>query len=260
MQERHINRKLYFEELSITSEKYIIPYIETYKKVENGLSVLEIGCGDGGNCLPFALKGCEVTGIDVNTQRISEARQSFADKGLNSRFEIDDIRDLQQSYGKFDIILCHDVIEHVDKKELLLMNISKLLNNNGIVFLAFPAWYMPFGGHQQICTNKLLSHFPWLHLLPKSMYGWVLKQKENKDCVEELLDIKRTQITIERFEKMIARDKLLDIVNRKLYLINPHYETKFGLRPRVLPKCFAKIPFFRNFLATTCFYILKNKD
>ena len=65
MQERQKNRKLYFEELSITSKKYYIPYISKFKKIKEGMNILEIGCGDGGNLLPFAELGCSTTGVDI---------------------------------------------------------------------------------------------------------------------------------------------------------------------------------------------------
>lgn len=54
MQYRQSDRKLYFHELSTTSQKYFIPYIEKYKEITHGINVLEIGCGDGGNLLPFS--------------------------------------------------------------------------------------------------------------------------------------------------------------------------------------------------------------
>ena len=54
MQERQKDRARYFSELAHTSEKYFIPYISPFMKVEAGMNVLEIGCGDGGNLLPFA--------------------------------------------------------------------------------------------------------------------------------------------------------------------------------------------------------------
>ncbi len=54
MQERHRSREQYFKELAITSRKYFIPYITRYKKIEAGMNILEIGCGEGGNLLPFS--------------------------------------------------------------------------------------------------------------------------------------------------------------------------------------------------------------
>ena len=64
MQERHINRDRYFEEQAQTTRKYYIPYI---KRIVGDLpeKVLEVGCGEGGNLLPFAESGCEIVGVDI---------------------------------------------------------------------------------------------------------------------------------------------------------------------------------------------------
>ena len=53
MQKRHTDRESYFDEQSQTSKNYYIPYI---KEVIGHIpdKVLEVGCGEGGNLLPFA--------------------------------------------------------------------------------------------------------------------------------------------------------------------------------------------------------------
>ena len=40
--------------------------------------VLEVGCGEGGNLLPFAKAGCRVMGVDIDAMRIEQARAFFA--------------------------------------------------------------------------------------------------------------------------------------------------------------------------------------
>ncbi len=37
--------------------------------------ILEIGCGEGGNLLPFVKLCCEVLDVDISKNRIREARQ-----------------------------------------------------------------------------------------------------------------------------------------------------------------------------------------
>ena len=86
MQERQKNRKLYFKELSLTSKRYYIPYISKYKKIEKGMNVLEIGCGDGGNLLPFAELGCNTTGVDLSTGRIKDAILFFEERQIKGDF------------------------------------------------------------------------------------------------------------------------------------------------------------------------------
>ena len=64
MQERHTNRERYFEEQAHTTRNYYIPYIK--KNIGNLQNkVLEVGCGEGGNLLPFAELGCDTIGIDI---------------------------------------------------------------------------------------------------------------------------------------------------------------------------------------------------
>mgnify|MGYP000886522467 CR=1 FL=1 len=80
MHKRQLNRQQYFNELSITSSRYFIPYISQYLELNEDVSVLEIGCGDGGNLLPFARKGCNTVGVDIAGVRIDDAITFFLKK------------------------------------------------------------------------------------------------------------------------------------------------------------------------------------
>lgn len=256
MQARHQNRIIYFKELSTTSKNYFIPYIQQWHPVEKGTKVLEIGCGEGGNLLPFAEMGCNTVGIDIAASRIKEAKTFFHTAHAKGTFIAQDIFLLNKMEWSFDVIICHDVLEHIPHKKLFLATLSKFLKPRGIVFMSFPAWQMPFGGHQQICRSKILSHLPFIHLLPTAVYRLLLKVfGEDNDCIQELLSIKQTRISIEGFESLMKNTNLR-IQNRKLWLVNPHYKIKFGLSPRELNRKIAHIPFIRDFFTTSCFYIL----
>ena len=137
MQERHKNRMAYFKELSITSKNYFIPYIQHSHTVEAGMNVLEIGCGDGGNLLPFSEMGCNTIGVDIAATRIRDAKNFFETAHAKGTFIAQDIfrYELKQ---KFDIIICHDVFEHISDKGLFLSDLSKYLKLQGIVFMSFP--------------------------------------------------------------------------------------------------------------------------
>lgn len=259
MQERHKNRTIYFKELSITSKNYFIPYIQHWHSVEVDTDVLEIGCGEGGNLLPFSEMGCSVVGVDIADCRIKDAKVFFETTHAKGTFIAQDIFQVKELERSFDIIICHDVFEHIGNKEQFLSNLSKYLKPQGIVFMSFPAWQMPFGGHQQICRSAMLSRLPFIHLLPTVVYRKLLKAfGENGDCIKELLSIKKTRVSIESFEN-IVKTTVLRIADRELWLINPHYQVKFGLSPRKLNRVIAYIPFLRNFFSTSCFYILRKE-
>ena len=77
---------------------------------------------------------------------------------------------------------------------------------------------MPFGGHQQICESKILHLLPYFHLLPRFMYKVVLKMFGEKDStIEELMDIKSTGISLERFERICKKSEF-NVIEKISYL------------------------------------------
>ncbi|MDR2816982.1 MAG: class I SAM-dependent methyltransferase [Proteiniphilum sp.] len=259
MQERHLDRLRYFTELADTSREFYIDYVRKYYTINDGCNVLEVGCGEGGNLLPFAEIGCNVTGIDRSEQRIAEAKSFYESMNIKAKFVSIDFFELDNANGgeKYDIVLVHDVIEHIRRKDEFLKHLQQFVANSGIIFWRFPAWQMPFGGHQQICRNKFCSKLPFFHLLPLSIYRRLLYSfGEQQSCVDELIDIKMCRVSIEKFERLLKSNNYIP-VNRCLWLINPHYKQKFNLKPRKLPALISHLRYIRNFFTTSCFYITK---
>ena len=214
--------------------------------------------------MPFAEIGCDVTGVDISDWRIQQARSFFEACGRTGRFVSEDFLKTAvpaDESGRYDVILMHDVIEHIapGQKEAFLAHAQKFLRRGGVVFVGFPAWQMPFGGHQQI-VRGMVSKLPYVHLLPNVVYRWLIGVSgNNQGSVDELLDIKHCRVTIEHFEKLLAA-RHYRIVKRTLWLVNPHYQQKFGLRPRGLWEWAGRLPYVRNFYTTSAFYLLTRRD
>ena len=261
MQHRHLNRKQYFYELSNTAREFYMEFLPTYITLTSETRILEIGCGEGGNLLPFAEKGCRVTGMDICQVRINEARTFFAQCHQRGTFICKDflLADKQTNdEERYDLILVHDVIEHIApscKREFFL-HVKDFLRVRGIVFFGFPVWQNPFGGHQQISVG-LTSKLPFVHLMPKPIYRTMLKLSGNtSDTINELIDIRASRMTIEHFEQLTLETGYT-ICRRMLWLINPHYKQKFHINPRRLWAFFANIRFLRNFYTTSAWYLLR---
>lgn len=259
MKDRYTDRRIYFEELAHTSKEYISKYISAYKEIKSDYLIMEIGCGEGGNLVPFAELGCDVYGIDISPGKIANAIKFFKNEGIKGKFICCDFTlfDIEPHIGRYDIIIIHDVIEHIEPedKQEFLSRAKALLNPSGVIMSAFPSWKMPFGGHQQICRSPL-CRLPFIHLLPERWYERYLKVcNEKNDKVNELLSIRRSRMSIEGFESLCCRTGL-KIRDRTLWLINPHYKVKFGLRPVKLHKYISYGKWIRNHLSTSCFYIL----
>jgi len=262
MQERHTNRKQYFNEQAISTRKYVVPYIEAVIPVTKETKVLEIGCGEGGNILPFLEKGCDVIGVDLNEGKLKMGREWLSEALPGSTYKLinQDIYEWDLSSDeKFDLIILRDVIEHIHDQDRFMGFMKSLLTPNGKVFFGFPPWYMPFGGHQQICKKKLTSVAPWYHLLPMPLFKMLLKAfGESERVVESLVEIKDTGISTARFLSIVKKHNY-SLDKKTRWFINPNYEIKFNLKQRVLIGPLASIPFFRDFF-TTCFYcVIGNK-
>ncbi len=261
MQARHTNDQQYFEEQSTTTKKYVIPYISDVYPITSSTTILEIGCGLGGNLVPFLDVGCRCVGVDIDQRRIDNATEFFADHLPKDKLKLicDDIYNRSESDGKFDVIIMRDAIEHIHNQERFMSFVKRFMNEDSVFFLAFPPWYNPFGGHQQICHSKLLSMLPFFHILPSFAFKAILKMAGESDhLIDSLLEIKQTGISLERFER-ILKDESYSVRRKTWYFINPNYETKFGLTPRVQSRLITWIPFLRNCFVTAGYYVISKK-
>lgn len=263
MQERHKNRLQYFNEQSESTRKYVLPYILQNINTNNKkIRVLEIGCGEGGNLIPFLEERCECYGVELSEVSYKNALRFYEDNPLKSNLTLlnKNIYDVtpDEIGGVFDIVFLRDVIEHIPVQEQFMKHLKKFIAPTGVAFFAFPPWRMPFGGHQQVSAKKWVSRMPYIHAFPKPVYKIILKifgSSENE--IKGLLELTETGISIKKFEKIIRCENYVTI-QKTHWLINPNYQVKFGLKPRRLPKFF-QIPYIQDFYTTAVYYLLERR-
>jgi SAM-dependent methyltransferase len=258
----HTDHKIRFHQQYQNAKKYLIPFIAHTMQLNEHTTILDIGCGDGGVMCAFLEMGCKETGIELNENKFAFSKENLshyltteqAHLIKNNIYEEQALTDLK---NKFDLIILKDVIEHIPDQERFIPYLKKFLKPGGRVFFGFPPWYMPHGGHQQMCHNKILASLPYFHILPKPIYMGILKLfGEGKGVITELSEIKDTGISIERFEKIVKTHDY-EIEKMTAYLINPIYEDKFGWKPREQLSIINHIPFLRNFITTCVYYIIR---
>lgn len=263
MDERHLNREKYFNEQAYTTEKYVIPYINKFIPITSNFTVAEIGCGEGGNLKPFLDIGCKVVGVDLAENKIINAEKFFNNHPKKSNLTLisNDIYKIEPNENfTFDLIIMRDTIEHIYNQEVFLEHLKNFIKPGGKIFIAFPPWRMPFGGHQQMCESKFLSMLPYYHLFPNFLYKGILKLfGESAAKIMGLLEVKETRISIARFKKIIKK-RNFNIESEIYYLINPNYEIKFKLKTKELPSIL-NIPYIKEFFITTyyCIVSVENK-
>lgn len=109
-----------------------------------GFRFLDAGCAYGGYLAAAVEAGAkEVVGVDVNEKYLRIARELLPALGVSARIEQGSLSDqgLLRSLGRFDLITCADVIEHVDDVPATIANLAGALAPGGLLYLAVPnAW------------------------------------------------------------------------------------------------------------------------
>jgi SAM-dependent methyltransferase len=259
----HKNKEVYIKYQRENAENYVIPFIERKLPIK-GLRIMEIGCAEGGVLQAFIHAGCHGTGVELSSARYEMAKKLLADEitkgqAVLSNKNIYDVDIDKEFPERFDLIILKDVIEHIHDQDKVLGKLRDFLKPNGHIFFGFPPWQMPFGGHQQIAKSKLLSRLPYYHLLPMPLYKGILKSLgEKQQRIDDLVEIKETGISIERFQRLLKKNHY-SIAEKEFYLINPIYKYKFNLEAKTQSSFIASIPYLRNYL-TTCVYYLVKKE
>ncbi|RUP45986.1 hypothetical protein BC936DRAFT_147485 [Jimgerdemannia flammicorona] len=107
-------------------------------KVQDGMAILDLGCGWGSGCLYYAEKfpNSQVTAIsNSNSQReyiMSVARE----RGLkNLKVVTGDVNDFDFEKAQFDRIISIEMFEHMKNYEQLFKKISTWLKSKGLLFI-----------------------------------------------------------------------------------------------------------------------------
>lgn len=98
------------------------------------LQILEVGCGGGLICEEMACRGTTMVGMDPSQGALQTAREHAAHQGLADRitYEQGSAEQLPYDSGRFQAIVCLDVLEHVQSLEQTIAEIARVLAPGGV--------------------------------------------------------------------------------------------------------------------------------
>ena len=113
-------------------------------------TVLELGCGLGGNIIPMAavIPNSRFVGIDLSGKQIELGRAVIDQLGLgNIELRQQDLMDFGADEGPFDYILCHGVYSWVPREvqDRIMTICGRSLAPNGLAMISYntyPGWHL----------------------------------------------------------------------------------------------------------------------
>lgn len=235
----------------------LVPWCLRAGAFRSGDAVAEIGSAEAGVLMAFLESGASRgLATDIAVDRL-EMGKRIADLGrLSIDWTSHDIINQQPAeewQGRYQLAILRDVIEHLDNTEIALSNIRRIMSPGGYLLVTFPPYPSPFGGHQHTLANTA-GKFPWIHLLPDSMFYPMIRSGRQLDQ-HEVRRLRSIRLTTHKFRRA-AREAGWQIAREEYYLIRPVYRMKFGL-PTVPLTPFRGIPGVQNYLATEALFLLK---
>ncbi len=106
-----------------------------------GARMLDIGCAYGGTPIAFAEAGAEAYGVEIDPGLLELAKLNLADHPqARCTLSNGDILQpaVEQALGRFDIITCDNVIEHVERASALVETIARMLTARGVCQMGIP--------------------------------------------------------------------------------------------------------------------------
>ena len=99
-----------------------------------GASVLDVGCGGGLLSESLAARGAAVIGIDASADTLAAARAHLEESGLDVDYRAITAEALAESRpGRFDLVTCMELIEHVPDAAGLVAACARLVRPGGTV-------------------------------------------------------------------------------------------------------------------------------
>ena len=134
----------------------------SYLQGKSGVTLLDIGCGDGRDSLFFADQGIHVTAIDFSEKAIERVLL----KNPNIEARVINILDMDFPDESFDAVYAHLSVHYFDDKttDVVFTNIHRMLKEEGLFFVKCKSVDDPLYGQgeeveKDVYVRKYQRHF-----------------------------------------------------------------------------------------------------
>lgn len=165
--------------------KAVLNEISTYADIA-GKKILDVGSGWGEVSVELANAGANVIGVEPDNEvlRISQLLASMQKSHV--KFIHGYAESLPFPDESFDIVVCNDVLEHVQDVDKSLSEMIRVVKVNGLAYLATANYSFPREGHYKVLAPTML---------PKKLIKLYIRMiGRNPDYVDTLQFVTARQI------------------------------------------------------------------
>jgi ubiquinone/menaquinone biosynthesis C-methylase UbiE len=146
-------------------------------QIAAGKRVLDAGCGMAYGCRILSeASASQVDGIDIAPSILDAARPTVPE---NCHLQVGDVRSLPFANDAFDLVVCFEVLSHVDEPDRVLAELARVLSADGVLIVSSPnRERYPAGNphHIQELTpaelqTALAPHFGQIRLAPQQSWN-----------------------------------------------------------------------------------------
>ena len=249
----------YFEYQQLLGRDVVIPWLETRLDLA-GLRVGDFGAHHGGvvDALRASGKVREAVGLELSEELVASS-PFVGDERF--RLETADVSALSPGAHEFDLILLHDVLEHVPDYRRALETVVNSLDRNGHVFISFPPYYAAFGGHQQLAHGPARL-VPFLHYLPSKLFFGLTRTAATEymsaeQALDDMASVRRTKLTLRRAERAFS-EASLEVVDHECFVVRPEYTVRYGWQTRAAGLA-GRMAGLREAVVNGAFYLLRRQ-
>jgi SAM-dependent methyltransferase len=104
--------------------------------IKPGMQVLDVACGTGNLAIPAARKGAQVTGVDIATNLLRQARHRATAEGLEILFEEGDAEELAFPDASFDVVMSMFGAMFAPDADLVAAELARVCRHGGKIAMA----------------------------------------------------------------------------------------------------------------------------
>lgn len=181
----------------------------------SGRRVLDVGCQYGLFSFYLADRGARVTGMDISRKWVERCRRTAREKYPDRKIEfvVGDAQELPFDSESFDVVVCTEVVEHVDYAGDVLSEIHRVLVPGGVLVLGTP----------NTASYYVRLWMAIKNLLPMQAIKSVVR-KVVKVSQEDIFERVREQLPPDRREEFDREKKRLDELGKELGIEEPGKE------------------------------------